>query len=101
SSLILIPMLKSPGKNSAVESTARLEAFSDGVFAIIITLLILEIHVPNLTAPTNKELLVAFIPLIPHLASYAVSFFTIAIFWVNHHHFFCLSFPPNWLSCYL
>lgn len=89
-------VLKRPSRNSEVESTARLEAFSDGVFSIIITLLILEIHVPALHEPTGSELIAAFIPLIPHFVSYAVSFFTIAIFWVNHHHFFANIKKMDW-----
>jgi uncharacterized membrane protein len=69
-------------------STTRLEMFSDGVFAIIITLLILEIKVPHLSELTPATVLVALKPVIPKFISFTVTFFTIAIFWVNHHHFF-------------
>lgn len=64
---------------------ARLEQFSDGVFAIAITLLALEIGVPNLLnvdiVDASKELL----PLVPTILTFVLSFCTIAIFWVNHH----------------
>jgi uncharacterized membrane protein len=64
-------------------STNRLEAFSDGVFAIAITLLVLEIHVP---APgggesLGHELLAQW----PSYAAFVVSFLTIGIIWINHH----------------
>ena len=68
---------------------ARTEAFSDGVFAIIITLLILEIKLPHLTTPSNsRELLAEFIELSPKIISWAVSFFFIAVMWVQHHNLF-------------
>jgi uncharacterized membrane protein len=68
--------------------SSRLEAFSDGVFAIITTLLILEIHVPNLSDLSVIAVLTSLKPLIPKFISFSISFFTIAIFWINHHHFF-------------
>jgi len=69
-------------------STTRLEAFSDAVFAIITTLLILEIRVPHLSEITPVAVLLALKPVLPKFISFTVTFFTIAIFWVNHHHFF-------------
>ena len=60
--------------------TSRLEAFSDGVIAIIITIMVLELHVPK-GSDWN-----ALAPLIPILASYVLSFVYIAIYWNNHHH---------------
>jgi uncharacterized membrane protein len=66
-------------------NTSRVEAFSDGVFAIAITLLILEIKVPDAAdGRLAHELLDAW----PSFASYAVSFLTIGIIWVNHHAIF-------------
>lgn len=59
----------------------RLEAFSDGVIAIIITIMVLEIKVPH------GDTLSALIPLIPVLMSYVLSFIYIGIYWNNHHHF--------------
>jgi len=67
------------------KDTARLEAFSDGVFAIAITLLILEIRVPDhSTVPLAQSLLQIW----PSYAGYAVSFLTILIMWINHHRIF-------------
>jgi len=61
--------------------TSRLEAFSDGVFAIAATLLVLELRVPE--DPT--DLGAALVRLWPAYAAYLVSFLTIGIIWVNHH----------------
>jgi uncharacterized membrane protein len=58
----------------------RLEAFSDGVIAIIITIMVLEIKVPH------GDDLMAFKPLVPVIFSYVLSFIYVAIYWVNHHH---------------
>jgi uncharacterized membrane protein len=61
-------------------SPDRLSAFSDGVFAVLITVLVLELRPPEI--PTFKALL----SLWPTWLSYAVSYLFIAIVWVNHHH---------------
>ncbi|MDQ2969084.1 MAG: TMEM175 family protein [Actinomycetota bacterium] len=61
--------------------TSRLEAFSDGVFAIAATLLVLELRVPADTT----DLVAALLRLWPAYAAYLVSFLTIGIIWVNHH----------------
>jgi uncharacterized membrane protein len=58
----------------------RLEAFSDGVLAIIITIMVLEIRVPH------GNDFAALKPLIPVLISYVLSFIYIGIYWNNHHH---------------
>jgi uncharacterized membrane protein len=60
--------------------TTRLEAFSDGVIAIIITIMVLELHAPESTD------LSALTPLLPSLLSYVLSFVYIGIYWNNHHH---------------
>jgi uncharacterized membrane protein len=60
----------------------RLEAFSDGVIAIIITIMVLELKVPH------GEDWNALAPLIPVFFSYVLSFIFIAIYWNNHHHMF-------------
>jgi uncharacterized membrane protein len=65
-------------------STRRVEAFSDGVFAIAITLLILIIEPPKGGQQLGHELL----RLWPSYLAYAVSFLTIGIMWVNHHTIF-------------
>ncbi len=59
---------------------SRLEAFSDGVLAIIITIMVLEIKVPH--GAGFKDLL----PLVPVFLSYVLSFIYIGIYWNNHHH---------------
>jgi uncharacterized membrane protein len=63
-------------------SPNRLEAFSDGVFAIAITLLVLDIHVPE---PGSGTLGHALLAQWPSYAAYVVSFLTIGIIWINHH----------------
>jgi uncharacterized membrane protein len=64
--------------------TTRLEAFSDGVFAIAITLLVLEIKVP----PPNTALWAALLQLWPSYLAYVVSFLVIGAIWINHHAMF-------------
>ncbi len=63
----------------------RLEQFSDGVFAIAITLLALELKVPHLVSQGLSTSVRELLPLIPNIATFILSFITIAIFWVNHH----------------
>lgn len=60
----------------------RLEAFSDGVLAIIITIMILEIKVPEDDSFESLK------PLIPVILSYVLSFVYVGIYWNNHHHMF-------------
>ncbi|HET6600093.1 MAG TPA: TMEM175 family protein [Burkholderiaceae bacterium] len=59
---------------------ARLEAFSDGVLAIIITIMVLELKVPH------GESIATLAPLIPAFLSYVLSFVYVGIYWNNHHH---------------
>jgi uncharacterized membrane protein len=61
---------------------SRLEAFSDGVIAIIITIMVLEMKVPH---GTN---LAALKPVLPIFLSYILSFVNVGIYWNNHHHLF-------------
>ena len=58
----------------------RIEAFSDGVIAIIITIMVLELRVPH------GDTIEALLPLVPTLLSYVLSFVYIGIYWNNHHH---------------
>lgn len=60
----------------------RLEAFSDGVIAIIITIMVLELHPPHEVTPN------ALLPLLPIFLSYVLSFIFLGIYWNNHHHLF-------------
>lgn len=62
--------------------TGRLEAFSDGVLAIIITIMVLELKVPEEGTFEGLK------PLIPKFISYIISFIYIGIYWNNHHHLF-------------
>jgi uncharacterized membrane protein len=65
----------------------RIEAFSDGVFAIVVTLLVLELTVPTLRDPRSvRELARHLVELLPKLLSWLISFVIVAKFWLNHHH---------------
>jgi TMEM175 potassium channel family protein len=61
-------------------SKTRLEAFSDGVLAIIITIMVLELKIPHGAALSTLR------PLFPGFLSYALSFIYLGIYWTNHHH---------------
>ncbi|WP_199137770.1 TMEM175 family protein [Pedobacter sp. ASV12] len=61
----------------------RTEAFSDGVIAIIITIMVLELKVPH-----EKSELKDLVPLLPVFLSYVLSFIYVGIYWNNHHHMF-------------
>ena len=58
----------------------RLEAFSDGVIAIIITIMVLELHIPH------EATWSALAPLVPVFLTYVLSFVFVGIYWNNHHH---------------
>ncbi len=66
------------------EATDRLEAFSDGVFAVAITLLVLDLSVRGTPGHLAHDLLAEW----PHYATYVVSFLTVGIIWTNHHRQF-------------
>ena len=61
---------------------ARLEAFTDGVLAVIITIMVLEMKVPHGVGPG------ALAPIVPVFLTYVLSFVFVAIYWNNHHHMF-------------
>ncbi|HTC20518.1 MAG TPA: TMEM175 family protein, partial [bacterium] len=77
----------------------RLEAFSDGVLAIIITIMVLELKVPDGTRLEDLR------PLIPDFASYALSFIFVGIYWNNHHHLMqavkTVNGPTLWANLHL
>lgn len=83
---------QTPAENGLVEHippTSRIEFFSDAVIAIIITLLILELHAPEFGyGATSGEIWSELVHLWPKFASFAGSFVILCIFWVNHHQFF-------------
>jgi uncharacterized membrane protein len=78
---------------------SRVEAFSDGVVAIIITIMVLELKVPH------GESLAVLAPLWPVFLSYVLSFIYIGIYWNNHHHMFHavkhVSGPVLWANLHL
>src|SRR4051794_19079406 len=75
-----------PEVSERKNETGRVEAFSDGVFAIAITLLVLDVRVPE--DLEHGGLWRALGHIWPSYAGYAVSFFAIGIMWVNHHDLF-------------
>src|SRR5690349_16537875 len=71
--------------------TTRVETFSDGVIAIIITIMVLTIKIPDITKGASPwTFRMQLQHLLPYLIAYAFSFMMIGIFWVNHHHMFHL-----------
>ena len=83
------------GKDKRMEEkeTGRLEAFSDGVFAVAITLLVLTIKIPGVDVPAtqlpnDKQLWSMLLSEWPMLAAYTTSFATIGVMWINHHRLY-------------
>ena len=84
----------------------RLLAFSDGVLAIIITLMILEVKLPYVEHDaTSAQVFAGFMKMLPHLLAYLLSFALLAIFWINHHSLFnIVSEADNgllWHNCHV
>jgi uncharacterized membrane protein len=77
----------------------RLEAFSDGVIAIIITIMVLELKAPEGTDPASLR------PLLPVFVSYVLSFIFLGIYWSNHHHLMqavkSVNGPTLWANLHL
>ena len=73
------------GSASGRSETARLEAFSDAVIAIAMTILVLDLRVPILEVVTSKNLVSAILDQWPSYFAFALSFTTILIMWINHH----------------
>lgn len=69
------------------EETRRIEAFSDGVFAVAITLLVLGLHAPN-TLLSDRDLLRWLLGQWPDYFAFVTSFATIGVMWINHHRMF-------------
>lgn len=67
---------------------ARIEALADGVFAIAMTLLVLDLKVPNISHANPDQLLPALLAQWPKYISYAISFFMLGIYWIGHHNQF-------------
>ena len=79
-----------PFSSATSMSFSRFEAFSDGVFAIAITLLVIEIERPDLAGVTPAQAVERLWHVWPHLLSYVTSFFVIGVIWLNHHALFRL-----------
>jgi uncharacterized membrane protein len=75
----------SPPRESRLAESTRVEAFSDGVFAIVITLLVIEIHRPRVGP---GELGTALLHAWPSYAAYALAFLYVGVCWLNHHRLF-------------
>ena len=75
----------------------RIEAFSDGVFAIVVTLLVLELKVPQLHDHASaSELGEQLLELLPKFLSWLISFIIVCKFWLNHHHILGLAHHANY-----
>ena len=80
----------------------RIEAFSDGVFAIIVTLLVLELKVPALDDHESvRELGDHLVELLPKFVSWLLSFIIVCKFWLNHHHVLGLARHANYALVWL
>lgn len=88
-----------PPHGPSIMGTNRLEAFSDGVLAIIITIMVLDLKIPH------GLHLNALVPLVPVLLSYVLSFVYLGIYWNNHHHMLHtankVSGPMLWANLHL
>lgn len=80
--------LKHESKNDVHFELERIIFFSDAVFAIAITLLAIELKVPELEHATSEQLLRAVLSDWSHLFAFALSFWIIALFWLTHHRYF-------------
>ena len=80
-------------RKSQIFGKGRLESLTDGVFAIIMTILVFNISVPEIILfaegeYTTERLLNKIVTLWPDISAYIISFVTIGIYWVTHHRFF-------------
>jgi uncharacterized membrane protein len=75
----MMPASRDPGGEDPM-TKGRLEAFSDGVIAILITIMVLELRPPHGTDPAALR------PLLPVALAYVLSYVFLGIYWVNHHH---------------
>ena len=84
-------MIEEQQETRSEKETGRLEAFSDGVFAVAITLLIFSLQVPTLDKPyTSQQLVSKLLHLWPSYLAFFISFATILIMWISHHSMFKL-----------
>ncbi len=83
--------------------TDRIKAFSDGVFSIVITILVLELHVPVIDTPgSGSELMWGLVAIWPKIVTYFATFLVVGIYWIAHHNFFHYTHRSNrgllWLN---
>jgi len=71
-----------------IASTSRMEAYSDAIIAIIMTLMVFDIKVPTMDSHDSASMTRALLQMAPHFLIFLLSFVTLAVIWVNHHHFF-------------
>jgi uncharacterized membrane protein len=84
------------------EPLNRIEAFSDGVFAIVVTLLVLDLKVPALAVKASSgELGHGLVALLPSLLSWLISFIIVCKFWINHHAVIGLASHANYALMWL
>lgn len=74
-----------PNPVLGIFSKSRIEAFSDGVFAIVVTLLVFELKFPHIDAATNEKVWQGVLSTLPKLLSWVNSFLIVCVFWMNHH----------------
>jgi uncharacterized membrane protein len=80
----------------------RIEAFSDGVFAIVVTLLVLELKVPALKDHSSvSELAHQLVELLPKFLSWLISFVIVCKFWLNHHHLLAMARHADYAMMWL
>ncbi len=75
-------------ENQGFLDKKRFETFIDAIFAIVMTFLVLEFKVPRIEHATVEQLKESLFELLPLLFCYFVSFFTIVVIWLDHHHLF-------------
>lgn len=84
------PAEERPAAGSGWLTKSRVENLADGVFSIVMTLLVLDLKVPELADnfATDQSLMSSVVALYPRYASYLIGFFTIGIYWIGHHYIF-------------
>lgn len=74
--------------NEVLADTSRVETYSDAIIAIIMTLLIFDLKIPHVDNPSTAVLMDELRKVLPNFLTFVLSFATLAVVWINHHHFF-------------
>ena len=78
-------------------NTERIQFFSDAVIAIIITLMVLEIHLPKIEdSATSSQIFHQLKGVLPNILAFMISFAVLGVYWVNHHQFFKAIEQADW-----